>query len=39
MLAGLSSTDLELVSEALEDVQALRNADYEKMFDYWWWLW
>lgn len=39
MLAGLSSADLELVAEALEDVQAMRNADYEKMFDYWWWIW
>ena len=39
LLSGMSADDLELVAEALEDVQAMRNADYEKIFDYWWWIW
>ena len=28
-----------LSEEDLEDIQALRGSDYEKMFDFWWTLW
>lgn len=39
LLSDLSLEDLDLVCDVLEDVRALRHAEYQDLFDYAWEIW
>lgn len=39
LLSCLEDEDIEALSDALEDIRALRNAEYQKAYDYNWTVW